>query len=233
MSEESINISTSDRSSSFSFIRRNSPKGAGQFNVGTGSGFDAGDWAITHSSGSVGQPSDQKVSGHWSFFSERTIRSSKRPKNWDQFVDLECGGLEISGKGTAKIFLYKKDSDCGKSPGTAGKKRLIGKGKYKAGDSFGPSNLFENDNLTNGYLGINRVDTTSTRNGKTTDRVKYFMRLLDDTGDQGAMLIQMDLKKSFVAPTKKQSNKLGLVGELTSPLGVLAGDLDFSSIIPA
>ena len=47
------------------------------------------------------------------------------------------------------------------------------------------------------------------------------------------MLIQMDLKKSFVAPTKKQSNKLGLVGELTSPLGVLAGDLDFSSIIPA
>ena len=54
------------------------------------------------------------------------------------------------------------------------------------------------------------------------------MRLLDDTGDQGAMLIQMDLKKSFVAPTEKQSNKLGLIGELTSPLGVLTGDLDLA-----
>ena len=218
MSEESINISTSDRSSSFSFIQRNSPKGAGQFNVGTGSGFDAGDWAITHSSGSVGQPSDQKVSGHWSFFSERTIRSSKKSKHWDRIVGLECGGMEINGKGTAKVYLYKKDNSCGRTPTPVGKKWLIGKGKYKEYDP-----ITENNDQA-GLLGINRIDTTSTRNGKKTNRVDYVMRLLDDTGDH--VLTEMKLKKGFFAPTEKQSNKWGIEGELTTPFGVRAGNQD-------
>lgn len=218
MSLKSINISESDGIQTFSFIRRNSPKGAGPYNTGTGAGFEGGDYAITGSSSIGLDPSTKNEFGHWIFYSERTIRSSKKSKNWDRIVGLECGGMEINGKGTAKIYLYKKDSSCGKTPGIAGKKWLIGKGKYKEYDP-----ITENNDQA-GLLGINRIDTTSTRNGKKTNRVDYVMRLLDDTGDH--VLTEMKLKKGFFAPTEKQSNKWGIEGELTTPFGVLAGNLD-------
>ena len=133
-------------------------------------------------------------------------------------VDLECGGMDIIGNGTAKVYLYKKDSSCGTAPHLAGKKWLIGKGRYTQNDP-----IIE-DNDQGGLLGINRIDTTRTRNGKKTNRVDYAMRLLDDNGDH--ILAEIKLKKGFFAPTEKQSNRWGIEGELTTPFGVLAGNLD-------
>ena len=230
MAKESIKISTSGQPEVFSFIRRNSPKGAGPYNIGTGAGFEAGDWAINHLSSDIefgfrngttyggAIPSKKIESGHWIFYSERTIRSSKKSKNWDRMVDLECGGMDIIGNGTAKVYLYKKDSSCGTAPHLAGKKWLIGKGRYTQNDP-----IIE-DNDQGGLLGINRIDTTRTRNGKKTNRVDYVMRLLDDNGDH--ILAEIKLKKGFFAPTEKQINRWGIEGELTTPFGVLAGNLD-------
>ena len=233
MAKESIKISTSGQSEVFSFIRRNSPKGAGPYNTGTGAGFEAGDWAITGGSSfgidSRGQPtgpsSYAKSEGHWIFYSERTIRSSKKSNSWDRMVGPECGGIDMDRiKGTAKVYLYKKRSSCSLTPDIAGKKWLIGKGKYTQNDSIieggEPGFLSEQD----GLLGINRIDTTRTRNGKKTNRVDYAMRLLDDNGDH--ILAEIKLKKGFFAPTEKQSNRWGIEGELTTPFGVLAGNLD-------
>ena len=53
MAKDSIKTSTSGQPEVFSFIRRNSPKGAGPYNIGTGAGFEAGDWAINHLSSDI------------------------------------------------------------------------------------------------------------------------------------------------------------------------------------
>ena len=240
MAKESIKISTSGQPEVFSFIRRNSPKGAGPYNIGTGAGFEAGDWAINHLSSDIefgfrngttyggAIPSKKIESGHWIFYSERTIRSSKKSKNWDRYVNQECGGMVTSANGTAKVYLYKSkigygSRSCGDRPEMAGKKWLIGKGRYTQNDPITEATK------EGGILGIKRIDTTRTRNGKKTNDVDYVMRLLDENGDH--ILYEMKLKKGFFAPTEKQSNKWGILGELTTPFGVLAGNLDVVDVI--
>ena len=134
MAKESIKTSTYGQPEVFSFIRRNSPKGAGPYNTGTGAGFEAGDWGINHLSSDIefglrngttyggAIPSKKIESGHWIFYSERTIRSSKKSNSWDRMVGPECGGIDMDRiKGTAKVYLYKKDSSCGTAPHLAGK----------------------------------------------------------------------------------------------------------------
>ena len=105
MAKKSIKTNTSDQSEVFSFIRRNSPKGAGQYNIGTGDGDEWGDWVFTASAAGPGVPGKFTQSGHWYFYSERTIRSSKKSKNWDRYVNQECGGMVTSANGTAKVYL--------------------------------------------------------------------------------------------------------------------------------
>ena len=228
MAKKSIKTSTSDQSEVFSFIRRNSPKGAGPYNIGTGDGDEWGDWVFTASAAGPGVPGKFTQSGHWYFYSERTIRSSKKSKNWDRYVNQECGGMVTSANGTAKVYLYKSkigwgSRSCGDRPEMAGKKWLIGKGRYTQNDPITEATK------EGGILGIKRIDTTRTRNGKKINDVDYVMRLLDENGDH--ILYEMKLKKGFFAPTEKQSNKWGILGELTTPFGVLAGNLDVVDVI--